>query len=67
VVAVAAGDTSVRVNKDMVPHSATSDPAGFDSKILQANGSWRTRVERVGDFEYVCSLHLRMSGKVRVR
>jgi plastocyanin len=67
VIAVAAGDTIAWVNKDMVPHSATSDTAGFDSKAVQAHGSWRTRVERVGDFEYVCSFHPRMTARVRVR
>jgi plastocyanin len=41
VIAVAAGDTIVWVNKDMVPHSATSDTAGFDSKVVQAHGSWQ--------------------------
>ena len=67
VIVVAAGDTIAWVNKDMVPHSATSDTAGFDSTAVQAQGSWRTRVERVGDFEYVCSFHPRMTARVQVR
>jgi plastocyanin len=67
VITLAAGDTIVWVNKDLVPHSATSEAAGFDSKVIQANGSWRTRVERVGDFDYICTFHPMMTAKLQVR
>ena len=67
VITVAAGDTIVWVNKDMVPHSATSETAGFDSNVIPANGSWRTRVERVGDLDYLCSFHPTMTAKLQVR
>ena len=66
-ITVTAGDTIVWVNKDMVPHSATSETAGFDSKVIQANGSWRTRVERAGNFDYVCSFHPMMTAKLQVQ
>jgi plastocyanin len=66
-ITVTAGDTIVWVNKDMVPHSATSESAGFDSKVIQPNGSWRTRVEQVGSFDYVCSFHPMMTAKLQVR
>jgi plastocyanin len=66
-ITVAAGDTIVWVNKDMVPHSATSNTAGFDSKVIQANASWQTRMERPGDFDYVCSFHPMMTAKLQVR
>ena len=67
VITVAAGDTIVWINKDMVPHSATSGTAGFDSKVVEADGSWRTRLERVGDFDYACSFHPMMTAKLQVR
>jgi len=68
VITVTAGDTIVWVNKDMVPHSATSEAADFDSKVIQANGSWGTQLERVGDFDYLCSFHpTTMTAKVQVR
>lgn len=67
VITVAAGDTIVWVNKDLVPHSATSTDAGFDSKVIQFNASWRTRVERTGDFGYVCSFHPMMTAQLQVR
>jgi plastocyanin len=67
VISVAAGDTIVWVNKDMVPHSATSTTAGFDSKVVAASESWRTRIEHTGEFDYVCSFHPMMTAKVVVR
>jgi plastocyanin len=67
VITVTSGDTIIWVNKDMVPHSATSEAAGFDSKVIQANGSWRTRLERVGEFDYVCSFHPAMTAKLQVQ
>ena len=38
---VARGDTVVWVNRDLVPHTATSKAGGFDSQIIQAEESWR--------------------------
>jgi plastocyanin len=67
VIAVRPGDTIVWVNKDLVPHTATSSQAGFDSKLIPANDSWRHRVEKPGDFDYVCSFHPTMTGKLSVR
>ena len=54
VITVASGDTVVWVNKDMVPHSATSAAAGFDSKVIPANTSWRIHRGTEGRFR----LHL---------
>ena len=67
VITVRPGDTVVWVNKDMVPHTATSAPAGFDSKVIPANDSWRYRAEKTGDFDYVCSFHPTMTGKLSVQ
>ena len=67
VINVMSGDTIVWINKDMVPHSATSAGAGFDSKVIAANASWRTRVEQTGDFDYICSFHPMMTAKLQVR
>ncbi len=64
---VNAGDTIIWVNKDLVPHGAASEAAGFDSKAVQAFQSWQTRVDRVGDFDYVCPFHPTMTAKLQVR
>jgi plastocyanin len=67
VLTVAAGDTIVWINKDLVAHTATSTAAGFDSKIVDVRKSWRHTVDREGDFDYVCSLHPTMTAKLHVK
>jgi len=66
-VTVNAGDSLVWVNRDLVPHSATSAVARFDSRAIGADRSWRVSLSRPGDFEYVCSFHPTMKARVRVR
>ena len=66
-VTVARGDTVVWVNKDLVPHTATSKAAGFDSQVIQAGKSWRVTVRQRGDFAYLCTLHPTMTAILRVK
>jgi plastocyanin len=62
------GDTIVWINKDPFPHTATSRPAGFDSKEMRADGgSWTYTASKAGDFRYVCTLHPTMQGVLHVR
>lgn len=68
VITVTSGDTIVWVNKDMVPHSATSAAAGFDSKVIPPNQSWRYTVpQQTVDFDYICSFHPTMIATLHVR
>jgi plastocyanin len=67
VATVAAGDTVVWINKDMVSHTVTAGAGGFDSKVIAAFASWRHTFEQAGDFDYVCSLHPTMTAKLHVR
>ena len=46
VLTVAPGDTIVWVNKDLVPHTATSETGRFDSKDIQADKSWRYTIRK---------------------
>jgi plastocyanin len=64
---VAPGDTVVWVNKDLVPHTATSKAGGFDSQVVQAEKSWSFRVRKRGDFAYVCTFHPTMTAMLRSR
>ena len=64
---VAPGDTVVWVNKDLVPHTATSRAGEFDSQVIQAEKSWRFTVRKKGDFAYVCTLHPTMTATLRVK
>jgi plastocyanin len=58
---VAAGDTVVWVNRDVVPHTATGNGGGWDSGSLEAGGVWRL-VTRQGSQPYYCAFHPGMRG-----
>jgi plastocyanin len=66
-VTVARGDTVVWINKDVVPHTATSDTGGFDSQTIPPDGAWKQTVARRGSFGYVCAFHPTMTAMLRVR
>ena len=63
---VAPGDTIVWVNKDLVPHTATSKAGNFDSNAIQADKSWRYTVQKKGAFAYICTFHPTMKAMLRV-
>ena len=64
---VAAGDTVVWVNKDIIPHTATANSKAFDSGMLSPDASWTYTAKTKGDFPYVCTYHVTMKGRLRVR
>ena len=66
VLTVASGDTIVWVNKDIVPHTATSKTGGFDSKDIQVDKSWKYTIRTKGDFAYICTFHPTMKAMLRV-
>jgi plastocyanin len=66
VLAVAAGDTVVWVNKDFVPHTATSKAGHFDSKTILAGASWTYTVRGTGDIVYRCTFHPTMTAVLQV-
>ena len=66
VLTVAPGDTIVWVNKDIVPHTATSKTGNFDSKLIQVDKSWKYTSRKKGDFAYICTFHPTMKAMLRV-
>lgn len=54
---VAAGDTVVWTNRDLVPHNATADSGTFRSIVIQPGQSWAFRVTTPGRLPYACTLH----------
>lgn len=66
-VTVRLGQTVVWTNEDRVPHDvvATSG-ARFDSRNLDAGGSFEYRPTAVGTIAYVCTLHQGMDGTITV-
>ena len=62
---VKSGEKIVWVNKDLVPHTATTD--SFDSMTIPAGKSWTYTAQAKGDFPYGCTFHPTMRGTLRVR
>ena len=63
---VAAGDTVIWVNADVVPHTATALDSAWTSPGLSQDGQWRQVFTRPGTHEYLCAYHPGMRGVVRV-
>jgi plastocyanin len=64
---VAAGDTVVWTNKDLVPHTVTASGAHVESGELAPAKSWRFVAKRKGDMAYICRLHPVMRGLLVVK
>ncbi len=61
---VAPGDTVVWVNRDFLPHSATS--AGWDTKPLLEGKTGQVVVGAPGEVSYHCQFHPTMVGSLTV-
>lgn len=61
------GDSVVWVNKDVIPHTATSvKPDAFDSGTLAPGTSWTHRFTRAADLGYLCLFHPTMKATLTV-
>ena len=70
-VTVHAGDTVEWKNDDFVPHTATADgeaqkPA-FDSGTIHKGAAWRYVPRKKGTYNYSCTFHPNMKGKLIVQ
>jgi plastocyanin len=61
------GDTIVWVNKDIVPHTATSATAGFDSTAIYSDKSFKWTASKAGTFDYACQFHPTMKATITVK
>jgi len=64
---VRVGDVITWINKDLVPHTATSRTGGFDSGAIEPGKSWTYTATRAGDFPYLCVFHPTMTALLRVK
>jgi plastocyanin len=64
---VARGDTIVWVNKDLVPHTATSEAGRVDSHTVETGNSWQFTARRKGECPYVCTFHPTMTAMLNVK
>jgi amicyanin len=66
---IPAGTKVTWVNKDDVPHTATSsdDPVTFDSKTLDTDQKYSFTFSNPGTYNYYCKPHPFMTGTVLVK
>ncbi|CAH0285864.1 Amicyanin [Massilia sp. Bi118] len=67
VLMVKPGDTITWVNKDMFVHNVTAAAAGIKSGELKPGQSWRQVLRQGESFDYLCTLHPVMMGRVEVK
>ncbi len=60
------GSTVTWTNHDDVPHVIMSTTKVFKSPVLDTDGRYSHAFDAAGTFDYYCSLHPRMTGKVVV-
>lgn len=61
------GDRVVWINKDLFPHTVTSDTRRFESGDIAASASWSYRATTAGEYAYSCRLHPGMKGHFTVQ
>ena len=64
---VAAGDTIVWTNKDILPHTVTAAEAKVESGELQTGKSFKFVARKKGEMPYICRLHPVMHGVIVVK
>lgn len=55
------------VNRDSVPHDATSDKGGWSTDLLKPGQEGTLVFDRPGAFDYLCTIHPNMKAKLVVR
>ena len=72
-ITVPSGTTVTWTNDDSTIHTVTEGTPGgagatpaFDSSIIAPAGTWENTFDTAGDFDYYCTLHPFMTGKVTV-
>jgi plastocyanin len=66
-ITVTPGTTVTWVNKESMPHTVVDLNRGFRSKILAKDGTFSFTFTNAGDYNYLCSIHPNMKGKVIVK
>ena len=55
------------VNHDDVPHTVTATDKSFKSNALDTNDKYTHMFDKAGVYDYYCSVHPRMTGRVVVK
>ena len=66
-ITVAPGTTVTWVNNEAMPHTVVAPSQGFRSKTLVKDAQFSFTFTTPGDYDYLCSIHPSMKGKVIVK
>jgi amicyanin len=66
-ITVAPGTTVTWTNGDDIPHTVAATNKAFRSKVLDSEQDYSFTFTAPGTYEYFCSLHPHMQGKVIVK
>src|SRR5579864_5598788 len=66
-ITVSVGTTVRWVNHDDIPHTVVSKDNSFKSKALDTDESFTYTFTKAGAYDYFCSIHPKMTGKVVVQ
>lgn len=65
-ITVAAGDTLVWRNSDILAHTVTARDSAWDSGSMPVDSAWRFVAQSVGTYTYFCIFHPNMKGTINV-
>lgn len=63
---VKVGDTVTWTNRDEEPHTVVADDGSFHSPGMDANATYSYTFTKIGNVDYICSIHPFMHGTVTV-
>jgi amicyanin len=66
-ITVSPGTTLTWVNGDDIPHTVVASNKAFRSKVMDTDQQFSFTFSQAGTYEYFCSLHPHMKGKVIVK
>jgi plastocyanin len=66
-ITVAPGTTVTWVNNENMPHTVADSNKAFRSKTLVKDASFSFTFATAGEYDYLCSIHPNMRGKVIVK
>ena len=64
---VPVGTTVTWTNRDDIPHTVVGTEGVFKSKVLDTDESFSFTFGKAGSYEYFCSIHQKMTGKIVVQ
>ena len=67
VVTVKVGATVTWTNGDDIPHTVVAKDKSFKSKVLDTGDTFSFTFTKAGQFDYFCSIHPHMTGRVVVK